>query len=441
MNVEFRVLIVEDSAEKYQRIVALLEVRLSHISCKFVWADEYNSAVRTLTESTFDLVVLDLLIPVAAGTVSAENSRTLLSMMQAGELTPVPHIIGLTQHSAVAETERAYYSESLLALELFSFETEDWADRIAGKIIYLIKSKTASVQFISNNYQTDLLIVVARYENEFKPISEKMDWESDPSKNSPYFPTHRTLTGRMTFEGGRSLRTTLICIGEMGIASAAVLTSQAISLLRPRIVSMLGMACGFNHERSSSPALFGDVLIARECACWEEGKYLEYGKEKERLFRNRANIRTVDGAIAPVLSATIETASESIVPIFATFLKSAGSRKLREAYGESIRQTPELKYGMVVSGSSVIADSAQIDEIIKRHPSAVGLEMELYGVFTAAQKCVGRPPGVLGIKGVADFGDGAKHKHIQAYASILSFYTLIGILRELYAGGRVLPVS
>jgi nucleoside phosphorylase len=304
-----------------------------------------------------------------------------------------------------------------------------------------MKSKLASTQIINNNFQTDLLIVVARYENEFKPIADKMDWESDPSTRNAYFSSYKTLNGRLVVKGGLSLKTTFICIGEMGIASAAVLTSQAIGILRPRMVAMLGMACGFDLERSSSPACFGDVLVARESACWEEGKYLELLDGTERIFRNRAVIRSVDDAIAPIVATTVETASDSIAPLYARYLKSAKARQLKEKYGELLRDSPEIKYGMIVSGSSVVADSAQIEEIVSRHPSAVGLEMELYGVFTAVQKCVGRPPSVVGIKGVADFGNGEKHKHIQGYASVLSFYTLLGILRSLYSSENILPVS
>jgi nucleoside phosphorylase len=111
-------------------------------------------------------------------------------------------------------------------------------------------------------------------------------------------------------------------------------------------------------------------------------------------------------------------------------------------YRDQCRPVPEIKYGLVVSGSSVVADVAQIEEIMARQSGAIGLEMEIFGIYTAVQKSIGsKKPAVLGIKGVADFGDGEKHDHIQAHASILSFYTMLALLRKLYGDGHLEAVQ
>ncbi len=272
------------------------------------------------------------------------------------------------------------------------------------------------------------MILVARYGSEFKPIAKRMQWESPPNKQNPYFPTLKSESGRLVISEDLHLKGTILCIGEMGIASAAVTTSQAIGVLRPRLVAMLGMCCGFDHERSSSPALFGDVLVAQASACWEAGKYIEAANGEDRLFRNRSMFRAIDDTIAPAVALSIETKEESIVPLLAL-------------YGSRLRTPPDVKYGTIVSGSSVVADSAQVGEIIERHPSAIGLEMELFGVYTAAQKARGRNPSVIGIKGVADFGTGEKNDLVQEYASILSYFAFLGILKSIYASGRISPIE
>ena len=441
MSRELRILVIEDSSDKYKRVMELLVARLVNTDCKFSWAREYNSAVKSLHGSTFDLVILDLLIPIGEGRLSIENSRTLLSMMQSGELSPVPHVVGLTAHLSAAEEERSFYAAGMLALELFSFETEDWADRLAAKISYLFKAKLASTQFNDNNYETDILIVVARYRSEFRPIAKRMRWESPPTTKNSYFPTLKSESGRLAVAKDLYLKTTMLCIGETGIASAAVTASQAIGMLRPRLVAMLGMCCGFAHEQSSSPALLGDVLVAQASACWEEGKFIEAANGEERLFRNRSVFRAIDDTIAPAVALSIETTEESIAPLFTKFLRSQTALKLKALYGSRLRTPPDVKYGTIVSGSSVVADSAQTGEIIKRHRSAIGLEMELFGVYTAAQKSRGRSPSVIGIKGVADFGTGEKNDLVQEYASILSYYTFLGILKSIYASGRIAPIE
>jgi nucleoside phosphorylase len=186
-----------------------------------------------------------------------------------------------------------------------------------------------------------------------------------------------------------------------------------------------------------SPALFGDVLIARETASWEEGKY-HHGVGGKRTFKPKAMIRTVDDTIGPAVAACVEMASDSIVPVLKNYLGAPKAKSVAKAYASQMRQIPDIKYGMVVSGSSVVADPHQVSEIISRHRPALGLEMEIFGIYTAVQKSIGqRKPSVLGIKGVADFGDGLKHDHIQAHASMLSFYTLLALLRSLYGSGHL----
>lgn len=438
---ELKILVVDDSAEKYQRIMAELNKRLYTVQCKFASASDYHLAVKRLGKSNFDLVILDLMLPLSKSTTpSLENSRALISLMMAEEHFPAPYVIGLTEHVAAAEGERQYYAENMFALELFEWDTTGWADRISAKINYLEKSKKASVAYANNSFETDLLIVSARYENEFKPILAKMRWETAPMTRSVYFPGLECAIGRLALDKSMTLRVVYVCAGEMGVAPATAITSHAINVYRPRLVIALGMCCGFSIPQCSSPSLFADVLVARETASWEEGKYAEL-PDKSRVFRNKSVVRTVDDVIGPTVQSCIEMASDSIAPTFRKYLAAKKPREIRAGYGKQMRDVPEIKYGMVVSGSSVVADRKQTAEIIARHPEAIGLEMEIFGVYTAVQKSIGQTkPSVIGIKGVADFGDGDKHDKIQAHASILAFYTMLAILRKLYGEAVLAPV-
>lgn len=41
-------------------------------------------------------------------------------------------------------------------------------------------------------------------------------------------------------------------------------------------------------------------------------------------------------------------------------------------------KVPDVRFGSLVSGSSVIANQDVIREIVERHPPALGLDMEVY---------------------------------------------------------------
>ena len=435
MAKSLRILVVEDSSEKYSRVNQLLSDRLPGIYCQFSWAKNYNQAFKELNDSLFDLVILDLRIPLSNGTVSAENSRALIELMNAGDILPVLHVIGLTEYRDAAREEKKYFEENMLTLELFSWTSSTWADRLAAKIRYIVKSKAAVLNYSINNFESDLLIMIARYENEYKPILKRIKWQAPPVSRSSYFPAHHYASGRLIIDAGRSLRTTCLCIGEMGSTAAAALTSQAITIFRPQLVTMLGMCCGFKSPKSASPALLGDILFARATASWEEGKYLELQGGDLRFFQNRAVVRTVDNDLTPILISCVEAAKDELRPLSVNYINSNYVKAIKRECGDDMRAVPDYKVGMIVSGSSVIADTAKTDEIISRLPNALGLDMEIFGIFTAAQTAVGKKPSVFAVKGVADFGTGAKHKRTQAMASVLAFYGLIGILRKLESGG------
>ena len=434
MSRALRILVVEDLTEKYQKVSALLGARLATLDVEFVWAKNYNSAFRLLLQARFDVVILDLLIPLESGSTSPENSRALMEMMLTGDLFPAAHIIGLTEFKNIAKVEREHYDANMFALEIFSWSSTAWADRLAAKIGYLVKATAASLQHSVSTFQSDVLVIVARYENEYKPIEKRIAWHTPPKSGNPYFRDHECLTGRLRVDERNSLKTTFLCIGEMGNAVATAVASQAINVFRPQLVCMIGMCCGFASPRSASPALAGDIIVVKASASWEEGKYIELN-DGSPFFRNRGVPKTVGQTIGPYIAACVEAANDRILPLCASYLNSSGVKKLIKQYGKEMRPRPDVKLGLLVSGSSVIADESKVREIIARQPNALGLDMEIFGIFTAAEKSIGNQPSVMAVKGVADFGTSGKHKEIQAHASVMSYYTLMGLLRALFIGG------
>ena len=82
--------------------------------------------------------------------------------------------------------------------------------------------------------------------------------------------------------------------------------------------------------------------------------------------------------------------------------------------------------------SYVVAHDVKGDEIINRFPNALGLEMEIFGFFKAIELAVGAKPAMMAVKGVADFGDGSKHKLFQPLASRLSYCVASEIISNYF---------
>jgi nucleoside phosphorylase len=94
---------------------------------------------------------------------------------------------------------------------------------------------------------------------------------------------------------------------------------------------------------------------------------------------------------------------------------------------------PAIQSGLVVSGSAVVADNKVIKEVLKRFPSAVGLEMEIFGLYTSVEGGIGRRPEFIALKTAADFGTSTKKDDAQKLASSLSaemFRILLTMMEE-----------
>lgn len=425
-----RVLVVDDNDTKRSRVRELLVTEFGEERSTIIDAEDYEQAMAALERTQFDLVVLDLLIPGAGHGPSIDSSRAIIrAVLQGTSMMPPTHIIGLTAYGEMAESEAEYYNENLFALEVYSDVDNTWMNRIRSKLRYLIKSKKAAVAFQANSFDLDFVVLAARYENEYKPIRSKL-FSSTEGTSQPSWVGEITL-GTMSIAGKRTLRGALCCVGEMGMAPAAAMASQAITTFRPRLLSMLGMCCGFDHSRCASPRRMMDAIIVREVACWEEGRYVEEANSASE-FKNRAKARLVDDVIRADIERAVEAGVDRLAPSLRKFAETAAYKRIRAHFGEDrVRAVPDVQFAPIVSGSSVIADAAMVEEILERNPKALGLDMELYGVYTAAEKINGARPSVIGIKGVADHGTKDKDDAAQKQASLLSTVVFKDLVKQL----------
>lgn len=425
-----KILLIDDDEAKRERVkTALFEAFDTHPP-QILEAKDYEESIAALQASHFDLVILDLLLPGAVGGASKDFSRAIMKLvLQGTNAFPPTHIIGLTAFSEVAEAEQAFYAENLLALEIYDAVENGWADRLVARIRYLIKSKQAAARFQANSFDYDLVILVARYEREFLPIIDRL--LPGESGNAHPLWTGEARFGSIEIAGLRGLRTAICCIGEMGMAPAAAVTSQAIALFRPRLVAMLGMCCGFAGGECASPRKMMDVIVARDVCCWEEGRYQDESKNHSE-FKNKATGRPVDDRIRTPLTKAVEAGVTTLEPALKALAAEPDYQDILTHFGpEKVREIPDVQFSRLVSGSSVIADSQMVREILSRHPGALGLDMEMYGVYTAAEYSIGTRPSVIGMKGVADFGDAKKDDKAQVKASVASATVLLSLLPHL----------
>lgn len=427
-----RILIVDDAETKRLEVRrTLLDEFQDEYALEFDEAIDYEAALDVLGSRFYDLVILDLFLPDAIRSPTEDTSKALITQVLRGSrLIPPTHIIGLTAFPEESRKEQPFYREHLLALLHYSETDSAWRDDLCGRIRYLIASQRAAARFRIEAHDFDIVVLTARHENEYVPVSERL---FDRVAMDAFPPWQGPVTvGEVEGPGGRKLKTALVCIGEMGMAPAAAVASEAINLFRPRLITMLGMCCGFNSEACASPRRLLDVLVVRETACWEEGKYEPDRISGNGQFRNRARTRVVNDAIRDQVDQIVEAGAKHLIPRLRKLASGKPYKELIRLFdAKHVRAVPEVKYAHVVSGSSVVADDVVIAEILDRQPTALGLDMEIAGLHAAVDRCLGSKPSVFAVKGVADFGRADKGSEAQLMASRCATEVFLGIVGQL----------
>jgi len=427
-----RILIVDDAEDKRREVKTALQAELrDQFTLELDEAVDYEAALERLRDRFYDLVILDLFLPDASRGPTEDTSKALITQVFRGDrLIPPTQIIGLTAFPTEAEAERPFYDEHLLDLLHYDAVDGAWRAALCSRIRYLVASKRAAARFRRENFDFDLVVLTARHENEYLPVAQTLFREIHSEVFPPW--AGAVTIGEVSGPDGRGLKTALVCIGEMGMAPAAAATSEAINLFRPRMISMLGMCCGFNASSSASARKLLDVLVVREVACWEEGKYEPERVVGDGQFRNRSKTRLVDDAIRSQVEQAVEQGGKHLTP---RLRRLSGTRAYKAVAAlfdpKDVRAIPEVKFAPLVSGSSVVAADEVIAEILDRHPSALGLDMEIAGLHAAVDRCLGKKPSVLAIKGVADFGRADKGNEAQVMASRCATEVFLGIVAQL----------
>ena len=176
---------------------------------------------------------------------------------------------------------------------------------------------------------------------------------------------------------------TLCAMGTSGPSSSEQTARSAIELWRPAALIMTGIAWGAKRTRQDP----GDVLIASQVLLYEIERVGE-----EAVYR---------GPIAPS------------GPTLLNRFRSDLTWRFKRPDGLQVRK----HFGALLSGQKLIDDASFRDALVKKHPTAIGGEMEGAGVFASAFR--ERIEWIL-VKGVCDWADGNKSDKYQELAAAAS---------------------
>ena len=117
-----KVLIMDDTPEKMEKIKSVLKERCLLKEEDITIAESINGGRKLLSENIYDLLILDLVMPVSDGEDVREEgqSETFINeMSRIGRLNKPIYIIALTQYEQKIEEQRNTFAKKLWKLRKY----------------------------------------------------------------------------------------------------------------------------------------------------------------------------------------------------------------------------------------------------------------------------------------------------------------------------------
>lgn len=389
-----KILIVDDTPQRYHRLVAALDTigiereRIDIVTCA-------NDARDRLSVNAYDLLILDVLLPLWPESASdVQHSMDLLFQIHEGEIDNIPrYVVGITADLEIAGKALAQFEDWTWSVLNFSEDNDEWVVRATNcaKFARDQRAEAASEPVGC----VDLAIVCALSEPEEAEVL-KLPWNWSPPR-----PINDLVFVRDGYVelNGRKFTVCVTTAPRMGMVSTALRSAAVITALQPRLLAMTGICAGVRGK-----VKLGEVLFADPAWDFQSGKRV---KDKENTqFSIRPHHLPAPARIRSHVD-QIRADKETLLKLTADYSGNAPG---------VIKVVP----GPVASGSAVLADGEVIKEIRAQHGELIGVEMEIYGLYAAAQMASNPQPLCFALKGVCDFADPDKADDAQQFAAYAS---------------------
>ena len=392
------ILLVEDLISKANKVAEAV-CSICGEKTVITRASSVASGLKALSKTQFDLLLLDLVLPLRDGGKPQKASGTeLLGEIVDGTSARKPtHIICLTQYPDQADVLDTRIQLGLAHIVKYDERSAEWRDALEAKCRYILgRLKEA------DTYPADFLADVAVLTS--APVVELTEvLRLDPlfvCEFNSQDVLHYHLT-KWRSAAGNDLRVVACAAPQMGMTAACVTASKVIERWRPRLLAICGIAAGTKGDLH-----FGDVLIGEMVFDYGSGKISDT-KSGKRVFVPDPRPLTIDVELKAILQ-SIERTQAGV----GDFMK--------EWRGQQIDRVPQLRLGVLASGAAVVQSDDLVREILRTSRKTVGLEMEAYGFFHAAALARQPRPRVLVAKSVLDFADHHKTDKWQLLAAFTS---------------------
>lgn len=392
------ILIVDDSHEKVQNIKRVIEPLLKE-GINVITVQDINGAKRELRKRNFDIMILDIYIPKTfGGETFADGGMKLLKDIKESRTMMYCYPRYVISISGYKESvENFATSEGIIHTAItYDPASIEWEKELLDRVRVAIT--IVSSTSIRRTYDYDIAVICALQEEVdfvlqgLEDVQElKMEYDDDIYHVGKFV------------KDGKIIRVVISNASQMGMVAAASLTTKMINNFIPRYIVMTGITGGTNSKKMN----YGDVIVASSSWDYRAGK--DGAKNEEKYHLNSIDQRTVDST----LISWCRRLQSDITTL----------RHIKDAFKQGDKPETELKLliGPIVSGASVVTDPDIVKDVLENQDrNVLGIEMEIYGVYYAANWAMNPKPKYIALKGVSDFADQGKDDRYHKYASYVS---------------------
>lgn len=393
------ILIVEDNTTKLGKILSVIKEEIDVPLDNIDKAKTIKEAKYKIKSKQFDLMILDLVLPVDEGDEEKpENGIEFLKTIQTSPLIKHPpiHIVGLTGFADLRDQYEDEFKKYLWHLIDYKENETDWKDKLKQIIYHLVKVRR---DFLMNNnsYDYDIAILTALNEELDQVLRIEAGWEDYKVEND-------ATTYHIGYFQKEEKKLKVICASapQMGMVASATLAMKMINSFRPKYIIMTGIAAGYKSSDLSQ----GDILIIDQSYDGTSGKISTLDNGETKFEPNPTPI-PLDSDIKESIREY-----ENKVELFSLIKKDFN--------GNTPNEELKCKVGPVVSVPYVVSNQDKFLEFKDVQRKLIGLDMEAYGVFYSAINTTNPKPKAIVIKSISDFGDKNKGDDFHKYAAYTS---------------------
>ncbi len=399
-----KIIIIDDDPEKVKKYKKLLGEYVEINEYSIRTAASVEEAERIMKEEQYDLALLDLYLPLRYGDdPNPEHAIQLLNDMSDEDELKMPYnIVGITGWKDADPKYKEFFDKMLLAYIIYEQDSDDWKERLKNKIEFLLKAQR-NVQ-CAVDFDYDVAIVNA-LESENIHVRRALGDEGWEEHRVPADKSTLYFVKKLELENGKTIRIVTCYALQMASTASAALTTKLIVNFRPRYVFMTGIAAGVNRHEVN----LGDIMVATKVWDGASGK-IKTDEEGNDIFYPDFHELPLNPDI------------ESLVSSLAS--KRDLLNKIEESYTNNNSKPQyrlQVRKGPIASVPAVLSSEEEIKKLTVHVRKIIGIEMEGYGVFYAANNSAHpRPEYVCLIKSVSDYADPKKSDNYQDYCMYTS---------------------